>query len=186
MPVEHSPLRMAPHTMEDLIRDWDRPYTRETGLLPARGLPRRQVLATGQPGRQRPRRPAPDLHLPADGKLPRTRRNSGWRRLRWTLVRRSRRISPSHPFRPVAAPCGAARVPEPDRSRPARPGRISGYARSARKARRAYRPHSLVHAPREEARDPRGRQPARRPVACHRCARRHARADHRVCRPSRF
>jgi len=34
MPVEHSPLRMAPHTMEDLIRDWDRPYTREQGCFP--------------------------------------------------------------------------------------------------------------------------------------------------------
>ncbi|MHA7885787.1 aminomethyl-transferring glycine dehydrogenase [Roseicyclus sp.] len=34
MPVEQSPLRMAPHTMEDLIRDWDRPYTREQGCFP--------------------------------------------------------------------------------------------------------------------------------------------------------
>ncbi len=34
MPVEQSPLRMAPHTMEDLIRDWDRPYSREQGCFP--------------------------------------------------------------------------------------------------------------------------------------------------------
>jgi glycine dehydrogenase len=34
MPVAQSPLRMAPHTMEDLIRDWDRPYTREQGCFP--------------------------------------------------------------------------------------------------------------------------------------------------------
>jgi glycine dehydrogenase len=32
--VEHSPLRLAPHTMEDLIRDWDRAYTREQGCFP--------------------------------------------------------------------------------------------------------------------------------------------------------
>ncbi|MCT4684302.1 MAG: aminomethyl-transferring glycine dehydrogenase [Roseicyclus sp.] len=34
MPVAQSPLRLAPHTMEDLIRDWDRPYTREQGCFP--------------------------------------------------------------------------------------------------------------------------------------------------------
>ena len=34
MPVDHSPLRHAPHTMEDLIRPWDRAYTREQGCFP--------------------------------------------------------------------------------------------------------------------------------------------------------
>ena len=34
MPVEQSPLRMAPHTMEDLVRDWDRAYSREQGCFP--------------------------------------------------------------------------------------------------------------------------------------------------------
>ena len=34
MPIETSPLRFAPHTMEDLIRDWDRPYSREQGCFP--------------------------------------------------------------------------------------------------------------------------------------------------------
>ncbi|WP_370311489.1 aminomethyl-transferring glycine dehydrogenase [Sagittula sp.] len=29
-----NPLKMAPHTMEDLVRDWDRPYTREQGCFP--------------------------------------------------------------------------------------------------------------------------------------------------------
>jgi len=32
--VEDSPLRHAPHTMEDLIRPWDRAYTREQGCFP--------------------------------------------------------------------------------------------------------------------------------------------------------
>jgi glycine dehydrogenase len=31
---EDSPLHHAPHTMEDLIRDWDRPYSREQGCFP--------------------------------------------------------------------------------------------------------------------------------------------------------
>ena len=34
MAIAESPLRMAPHTMEDLIRDWDRPYSREQGCFP--------------------------------------------------------------------------------------------------------------------------------------------------------
>ncbi|NKX43133.1 aminomethyl-transferring glycine dehydrogenase [Roseicyclus persicicus] len=34
MAIEASPLRNAPHTMEDLIRDWDRPYSREQGCFP--------------------------------------------------------------------------------------------------------------------------------------------------------
>jgi glycine dehydrogenase len=32
--VEDSPLRYAPHTMEDLVRDWDRSYSREQGCFP--------------------------------------------------------------------------------------------------------------------------------------------------------
>ncbi|EAR51182.1 glycine dehydrogenase [Oceanicola granulosus HTCC2516] len=31
---EANPLKNAPHTMEDLVRDWDRPYSRETGCFP--------------------------------------------------------------------------------------------------------------------------------------------------------
>ncbi len=34
MDPENNPLKNAPHTMEDLIRDWDRPYTREQGCFP--------------------------------------------------------------------------------------------------------------------------------------------------------
>ena len=30
----NNPLKNAPHTMEDLVRDWDRPYSRETGCFP--------------------------------------------------------------------------------------------------------------------------------------------------------
>ena len=33
--VQASPLRHAPHTVEDLVGDWDRPYSRETGCFPA-------------------------------------------------------------------------------------------------------------------------------------------------------
>ncbi len=65
----NNPLKNAPHTMEDLVQDWDRPYSREAGLLPARGLPGRQILAAGEPRGQRLGRPQPDLHLPADGRI---------------------------------------------------------------------------------------------------------------------
>lgn len=30
----NNPLKHAPHTMEDLVRDWDRPYSREQGCFP--------------------------------------------------------------------------------------------------------------------------------------------------------
>ncbi len=35
MDPENNPLKNAPHTMEDLVKDWDRPYSRETGCFPA-------------------------------------------------------------------------------------------------------------------------------------------------------
>ncbi len=31
---ENNPLKNAPHTMEDLVKEWDRPYSRETGCFP--------------------------------------------------------------------------------------------------------------------------------------------------------
>ena len=31
---ENNPLKNAPHTVEDLIGDWDRPYTREQACYP--------------------------------------------------------------------------------------------------------------------------------------------------------
>ncbi len=34
MPVDSSALRRAPHTVEDLVAEWDRPYTREEGCFP--------------------------------------------------------------------------------------------------------------------------------------------------------
>ncbi len=37
-PLERSPLRMAPHTAEDLLGEWDRPYARELGAFPTAGL----------------------------------------------------------------------------------------------------------------------------------------------------
>jgi glycine dehydrogenase len=35
MAAEESPLRRAPHTVEDLVAEWDRPYPREQGCFPA-------------------------------------------------------------------------------------------------------------------------------------------------------
>ncbi len=34
IPPESSPLKHAPHTVEDLVADWDRPYPREQGCFP--------------------------------------------------------------------------------------------------------------------------------------------------------
>ncbi len=34
MDPENNPLKNAPHTMEDLVKEWDRPYSRETGCFP--------------------------------------------------------------------------------------------------------------------------------------------------------
>ncbi len=34
MDPENNPLKNAPHTMEDLVREWDRPYSREQGCFP--------------------------------------------------------------------------------------------------------------------------------------------------------
>jgi len=34
MDTENNPLRNAPHTVEDLVGDWDRPYSREQGCFP--------------------------------------------------------------------------------------------------------------------------------------------------------
>jgi len=34
MDPENNALKNAPHTMEDLVRDWDRPYSREQGCFP--------------------------------------------------------------------------------------------------------------------------------------------------------
>ncbi len=36
--LEDSPLRHAPHTAEELIGDWDRPYSRELGAFPLPSL----------------------------------------------------------------------------------------------------------------------------------------------------
>ena len=37
-PLAASPLRMAPHTAEDLIDEWDRPYPRALGAYPTAAL----------------------------------------------------------------------------------------------------------------------------------------------------
>ena len=65
MDPDNNPLKNAPHTVEDLIGEWDRPYYAGAGVLPARRLPGRQVLGPGQPHRQRLWRPQPGLCLSA-------------------------------------------------------------------------------------------------------------------------
>ena len=37
-PLEESPLRMAPHTADDLLGEWNRPYSRELGAYPLRSV----------------------------------------------------------------------------------------------------------------------------------------------------
>jgi glycine dehydrogenase len=37
-PLEQSPLRHAPHTAEELLGEWDRPYSREVGAFPLPAL----------------------------------------------------------------------------------------------------------------------------------------------------
>jgi glycine dehydrogenase len=38
---ENNPLKNAPHTMEDLVSEWERPYTREQAMLPTGRVPGR-------------------------------------------------------------------------------------------------------------------------------------------------
>ena len=34
LPQDNNPLKRAPHTVNDLVADWDRPYSREQGCFP--------------------------------------------------------------------------------------------------------------------------------------------------------
>ncbi len=68
---ENNPLKHAPHTVNDLVAEWDRPYSREQGCFPPACLPGRQILASRRPGGQRLWRPQSGLHLPAGRKLQR-------------------------------------------------------------------------------------------------------------------
>ena len=84
------------------------------GLLPARRLPRRQVLAAGQPRRQRLWRPQPRLHLPAGRELPgggrvappRGRRETAPPARQCSAPRAQR---PSRPAADAALSCGVRR-----------------------------------------------------------------------------
>ena len=60
-PLEASPLRLAPHTAEELLGDWDRPYDRELGAYPLASLRVAEVLPAGLADRRRRRRPQPGL-----------------------------------------------------------------------------------------------------------------------------
>ena len=68
-PIERSPLRLAPHTAEELLGDWDRPYDRRLGAYPLAVAAGVQVLPAGLAHRRRRRRPQPDLLVRAAGGL---------------------------------------------------------------------------------------------------------------------
>jgi glycine dehydrogenase len=72
----NNPLKNAPHTVEDLVGEWDRPYSREQACYPPGAFRVRQVLVAGQPRRQCLRRPQPRLLLPAARGLRGSRRVS--------------------------------------------------------------------------------------------------------------
>ncbi|WP_409523059.1 aminomethyl-transferring glycine dehydrogenase [Nitrincola sp. MINF-07-Sa-05] len=44
--AENNPLRNAPHTQDDMLSDWDRPYSREQGAFPAAWLKEGKVWPT--------------------------------------------------------------------------------------------------------------------------------------------
>ena len=66
-PLEDSPLRNAPHTAEDLIGDWKRPYDRQLGAYPLPMLRAAKYFPPGFTHRLRVRRSQPDLQLRAAG-----------------------------------------------------------------------------------------------------------------------
>ena len=65
--LEDSPLRNAPHTAEDLIGEWERPYDRQLGAYPVAALRAGEVLPAGVAHRRRLRRPQPGVQLRAVG-----------------------------------------------------------------------------------------------------------------------
>ncbi len=62
---EDSPLHHAPHTAEDLLGDWDRPYSREMAAFPTVCTAGVEVLPRRLAHRRRPGRSPPDLFLRA-------------------------------------------------------------------------------------------------------------------------
>ena len=60
-PLEDSPLRNAPHTAEELIGEWSRPYARELGAYPVAVVAGGEVLPAGLAHRRRRRRSQPDV-----------------------------------------------------------------------------------------------------------------------------
>ncbi len=77
MDAAASPLRHAPHTVQDLVAEWDRPYSREQGCFPPGAFRVDKYWPPVGPGRQRAWRPQPDLHLSAAGRLSRRGRIGG-------------------------------------------------------------------------------------------------------------
>lgn len=45
-PAEQSPLRHAPHTLDDVIEDWNRPYTRAEAIYPSRAVKQNKYFPT--------------------------------------------------------------------------------------------------------------------------------------------
>ena len=65
----NNPLKNAPHTVEDLVGEWDQTLFARGGVLSRRRLPGRQILAARQPRRQCLRRSQSLLRLRALGNL---------------------------------------------------------------------------------------------------------------------
>ena len=66
MDKENNPLKNAPHTVEDLVGEWNRPYSREAACFPA-GAFRVDKYWPPVPRGQCLWRPQPRLRLRADG-----------------------------------------------------------------------------------------------------------------------
>ena len=63
----HSPLRHAPHTAEDLLGDWDRPYSASSAPTRCRRCGSTKYFPPGVADRRRLRRPQPDVLVRAAG-----------------------------------------------------------------------------------------------------------------------
>ena len=69
--VEHSPLRQAPHTAEQVTdAEWTLPYSRQYAAYPVSLTAAHQVLAAGPAHRRSARRPQPGLLLPRTRSVP--------------------------------------------------------------------------------------------------------------------
>ena len=66
---DNNPLKNAPHTVRDLVGEWDRPYSRKQGCFPAGAFEMDKYWPPVNRDRQCLWRSQPRLHLPAGGCL---------------------------------------------------------------------------------------------------------------------